>query len=239
MRPSYSVVWPLVGRSGERQHVLDLLFGRAVEHRRRHRHAVPQVARQRDDLVVGQRRDVRLLAARLVVDLVEEVAQLSRCAALCCIEHAADLQADALGGPAEMRLEDLADVHARRHAQRIEHDVDRRTVLEVRHVFDRNDRRHDALVAVAAGHLVARLHAALHREIHLHHLEHARSEIVARGDLGALLLEALLELLALRLQALGRTLDGGVAVLVLQADFQPLLARQVRRDTPRRSACRP
>jgi hypothetical protein len=41
--------------------------------------------------------------------------------------------------PAEMRLEDLADVHAARHAERIEHDVGMGAVLKERHVFDRND----------------------------------------------------------------------------------------------------
>ena len=114
-----------------------------------------------------------------------------------------DAPPDALGSPAQVRLEDLTDVHTRGHAQRIEHDVDRRTVLVERHVFHRNDGRHDTLVTVAAGHLVARLHAALHGQVHLDHLQHARSEVVARGDLGALLVEALLELLTLRLQALG------------------------------------
>ena len=32
---------------------------------------------------------------------------------------------EALGGPTEVGLEHLADVHARGHAQGIEHDVDR------------------------------------------------------------------------------------------------------------------
>ena len=86
--------------------------------------------------------------------------------------------------------------------------------------------RDDALVAVTAGHLVARLHAALHRQVHLDHLQHARREIVARGDLGALLLEALLELLALLLDALRRRLELRVRLLVLQTDLEPLLARQ-------------
>ena len=36
------------------QHVLDLFFVRTVEYRRRHRHAVPQIARQRMNLTVGE-----------------------------------------------------------------------------------------------------------------------------------------------------------------------------------------
>src|SRR3712207_8643739 len=44
-------------------------------------------------------------------------------------------------GPAEMRLEDLTDVHPARDAQRVQHDVDRTAVLEERHVLLRNDAR--------------------------------------------------------------------------------------------------
>ena len=57
--------------------------------------------------------------------------------------------------PAEVRLEDLADVHPARHAERVEDDVDRGPVRQERHVLRRQDLGDDALVAVAAGHLVA------------------------------------------------------------------------------------
>src|SRR3954464_9426511 len=60
-----------------------------------------------------------------------------------------------LGDPPEVGLQDLADVHPAGHAQRVQHDVDRGTVLEERHVLLRQDLRDDALVAVAAGELVA------------------------------------------------------------------------------------
>ena len=110
------------------------------------------------------------------------------------------------------------------------------TVLIERHVFDRDDRRDHTLVTVAAGHLVARLHAALHREVHLHHLEHARREIVAGRDLGALLVVTALEFLALQLQTLGAALESRIAFFVLQTDFQPLLARQIGTDRSHRSA---
>ena len=77
-----------------------------------------------------------------------------------------------------------------RHAERVEHDVDRGAVLEERHVLLRQDAADDALVAVAAGHLVARLQLALHRDEHLDHLEHARRQLVAALEL----LDAVLEL---------------------------------------------
>ena len=126
-----------------------------------------------------------------------------------------------------MRLENLADVHTRRHAQRIEHDVDRIAVVVERHVFDRDDRRDDTLVTVASCHLVARLHAALHGEINLDHLQHAWREVIARSDLRALLFEALFELFALQLQTFRRTLERSIALFVLQTNFEPLLARQI------------
>ena len=143
-------------------------------------------------------------------------------------QHLADLGAQALRGPAQVGLENLPDVHARRHAQRIQHDVHRRAVGHVRHVLDRNDGGNHALVAVASRHLVARLHAALHRQVHLDHLEHARRQIIARGDLRLLLLEALFKRLALTLQALGDRLQLRVDLFFLEANLEPLFARQVR-----------
>ena len=109
------------------------------------------------------------------------------------LERRGDLLAETTRGPAEMRLEDLPDVHARRHAQRVQDDVDRRPVGEERHVLVRQDARDDALVAVTAGHLVARLQLALHRDEHLDHLEHARRQLVAALQLLDAVLVALLE----------------------------------------------
>jgi hypothetical protein len=83
-------------------------------------------------------------------------------------EHAAR------GSPPEVRLEDLADVHAARHAERVEHDVDRRAVLEERHVLLRDDLRDDALVAVASRELVALGDLALLRDVDADELVHAR-----------------------------------------------------------------
>ena len=114
-------------------------------------------------------------------------------------QHLADAQADALGRPAQVGLEDLADVHPRRNAQRVQHDVGRRAVGHVGHVLDRHDARDHALVAVAAGHLVAGLQAALDGQVDLDHLQHARRQLVALRELLALLLEGQVELVALLL----------------------------------------
>src|SRR3546814_17128204 len=78
-----------------------------------------------------------------------------------------------------MRLENLADVHTAGHAQRVEDDIDRGAVREERHVLLRQDAADHALVAVAAGHLVARLPLALHRDAYLAPPEHARRRLLA------------------------------------------------------------
>ena len=64
-------------------------------------------------------------------------------------------ESERLGSDAEVGLEDLTDVHAARHAERIEHDVNRGAVGEERHVLLGHDLGHHTLVAVAPGHLVA------------------------------------------------------------------------------------
>ena len=101
------------------------------------------------------------------------------------LQQFADALAQTLGRPAQVRFQNLADVHARRHAERIEHDIHRRAVGHVRHVLDRHDLGDDALVAVAAGHLVAGLQPALDRQVDLDHLLHARRQLVAAGQLAS------------------------------------------------------
>ena len=76
------------------------------------------------------------------------------------------------------------------HAERVEHDIDRRAVGEERHVLLRRDARDDALVAVAARHLVAGLDLALGRDEDLDHLHHARRQFVAALQLLDLVEEA-------------------------------------------------
>ena len=78
-----------------------------------------------------------------------------------------------------MGLEDLADVHTARHAERVEDDVDGRAVGEEGHVLLRDDPGDDALVAVAAGELVALGDLALRRDEDAHQAVDARGEVVA------------------------------------------------------------
>ena len=79
----------------------------------------------------------------------------------------------------EMRLENLTHVHTAGDAQGIEHDVDRRSVLEERHVLDGEHLRDDPLVPVPSGHLVADRDLPLRGDVDLHHLQHAAGQFVA------------------------------------------------------------
>ena len=172
--------------------------------------------------VLAQRLDGLVVA----VDLLQHVLERPRVVlGVVGVDRLADLEAEAGAGPAEMRLEDLADVHAARHAERIEHDVDMRAVLEERHVLDRHDLRHHALVAVAAGHLVAGLDLALHRDEDLDHLHHAGRKLVATLQLLDLVEEALLEQLLRFVVLLADGLDLGHQLVVGRSELPPLRAR--------------
>ena len=96
------------------------------------------------------------------------------------VEHGRnDLPAQHGGGPAEMRLENLPHVHSTRHAQRVQADINRRSVFEKRHILFGHDARDDALVPVATGHLVTHRKRPLGGHVDLDHLEHARGQFVA------------------------------------------------------------
>jgi hypothetical protein len=139
------------------------------------------------------------------------------------LQHVADALADALGGPAQVHFEHLAHVHARRHAQRVQHDVARRAVGHVGHVFDRDDLGHDTLVAVAAGHLVAGLQAALDGQVDLDHLQHARRQLVALRELLALLFEREVEAVARLLQRVLDRLELRGDFVFRRADVEPVV----------------
>ena len=90
-------------------------------------------------------------------------------------------------GPAQVCFQDLADIHTRRHAKRVEYDLNRRSIRQVRHVLFRQNTCDDTLVAVTAGHLIANAQFAFHRDENLDHLDHARRQFVALLELGDLL----------------------------------------------------
>src|SRR5581483_7640507 len=193
------------GQAGHLQHGVDLALRRAVEHRRRERHALAQVLRELHQLLVGELGEL-VVAAAGGVDALDQLLHFAGLVLL-LLDELADPQPEAFCRPAEVRFQNLPNVHPRRYAERIQHEIHRRAVGHVRHVFHRHDLRDDALVAVAAGHLVARLQAALHRDVHLYHLQHARRQLVALGELLLLRLEHGVELAALLAERVLETLD--------------------------------
>src|SRR5712691_279946 len=190
-------------------------------------HAVDQLALSRRQQVGAQRvalllADVGLLHVRLNLLLLRPVEDRRR-----------EVAAQDLGRPAEMGLEDLTHVHARRHAERVEDDLHRRPVREVRHVLVGQDAGDDALVAVAAGHLVADGQLALHRHEHLDELDHAGGQLVAALQAALLLREERLQDLDLALRLvhdLGQLGLGFLVVLAPDAQLQDVGMAQLGED---------
>ena len=88
-------------------------------------------------------------------------------------------QPEGFGGPAEVGLEDLPDIHPGGDAQRVEHHFHRRAVRQIGHVFLGQNARHDALIPVPARHLVADGDLALHRDVDFDELDDAGRQLIA------------------------------------------------------------
>src|SRR5258708_5822310 len=162
------------------QQVTDFRFARAVEYRRGEGNAFAEAFSVLEQLFVAE------LAERLPDRGVREnfpEPPPHGLGADFFAEQPLEAVAQLLGGPAEVRLKNLPDVHTRRNAERIENDLDRSAVGHVRHVFLRHDARDDALVAVAAGHFVADRELALHSDVDLDQLDDAWGQFVALAEL--------------------------------------------------------
>ena len=81
--------------------------------------------------------------------------------------------------PAQMQFQHLSKVHSRRHTQRVQHDVDRSTIREERHILFRQNAGDNALVAMSAGELVALGDLTMLRNVDADHLVHAVRQLVA------------------------------------------------------------
>ena len=89
-----------------------------------------------------------------------------------------DLEAEMLCGDTEMHLEHLTDIHSGRNAQRIQHDIERRTVCKIRHILGRKYARNDTFVTVASRHLVADGNLSLLRDIDADRLVYAGRKLI-------------------------------------------------------------
>ena len=121
------------------QSVVDVRFLGTVEHRRRDRNAGGDVSSQRGFFAVGQRFDF-LFVGLIAVGIPQSFLQLLGVAGpFELLDGEIHRLSEPSGRPAHVGFEYLADVHPRRHAERIEHDVDRHPVLQKRHVLHRDD----------------------------------------------------------------------------------------------------
>ena len=86
-------------------------------------------------------------------------------------------EAESLRRPAQMDFKHLTDIHASRHAQRIQNDINRRSIFEERHVFHGNNFGNDAFIAVASCHLISGGDLAALSNRNTHHHIHARRKV--------------------------------------------------------------
>ena len=78
-----------------------------------------------------------------------------------------------------MDLQDLTDIHSGRNAQRVQHDIQRTSVRQERHILHRKDAGYAALVSVTSGHLIADGDFSLLGNVDADRLVHARRQLVA------------------------------------------------------------
>src|SRR6516165_2492761 len=179
---------PRGGKARPLEHCHDIFLPGSVEDRAGDRYTMRKIHCKVEK--VFWRKLVDFAPFLPLIDLAEEAPKFAvEAAALDAVDYRADAPAQPGCGPPEMGLKDLADVHAARHAERVQHDIDRDAVLEVRHVLARHDPRDYALVAVAARHLIAGLELAFDRYENLDHLHHAGRELVTALQLFDLTLE--------------------------------------------------
>ena len=73
--------------------------------------------------------------------------------------------------PSQDGLEDLTEVHSRRHPERVEAEVHRRTILEEGHILLADDLGDNTLIPVTTSHLIPDLDLTLLGDVDLGHLD--------------------------------------------------------------------
>ena len=122
-----------------------------------------------------------------------------------------------------MHFQNLADIHPRRHAQRIEHHIDRTAIGHIGHILDWHDMRNNAFIAMASSHLVTGLQTAFNGHIHFDHFLHARRQFVTLRQLLAFFLKSDIEVLACLLQAIAQRLKLLRDIFIHHADIKPMM----------------
>ena len=202
-------------------------LARAIKHRCPHRHTASKQLTLFQHLLVIHDLKLGLILVG-VIDSLERFTQ--RLGIAGCVRRLGGrphLLAQTAGGPAKMCFENLSDIHPRWHTQRVQHDIHRRTIFKIRHVFGRYDPRDHTLVAVTAGHLVTRLQLALHRDKDLDHLHHARQQLVTGLQLVDLVVETSLQFGNSALEIGNLCLDQLLHLVILDGNLLPGRSRHL------------
>ena len=178
------------GQAGPLEQRLDLGLARAIEHWRRHEHALGQTLGRRLQPVAIQLGN-RLSHRRILEESFEFT--LDGFLPRVLSQQLRDLLAQFVPRPAQMGFQNLANVHTAGYAERVENDLHWRPVVEIRHVLVWQDSGNHAFIAVTAGHLIANAELTLHGDINLDQLDHAGRKLVPLGELLLLLINDLLQ----------------------------------------------
>ena len=92
-----------------------------------------------------------------------------------------------------MNLHNLSQIHTSGHAQRIQENIYGFAIWQIGHILLGNNLRDDALIPVAAGHLITYGQFSLLSHIDFDKLNHAGCEFIAANDLFRLTSELPLE----------------------------------------------
>src|SRR5699024_886756 len=79
----------------------------------------------------------------------------------------------------QMDLQHLSDIHTGRYAQRVQHDIQRTSVRQERHIFHRKHTGNDTLVTVTSRHLVADRDFSLLSDVDADCLVDTRRQLIA------------------------------------------------------------
>ena len=88
-------------------------------------------------------------------------------------DRSSELNTELLTCCTKYSLEDLTEVHSRRHTQRVQYQVNWTTILEEWHILLTNNLRYDTLVTVTTSELITYTDLTLLSDINLSHLLYA------------------------------------------------------------------
>ena len=128
---------------------MDLIVNQVVQHQEVHNTNGDGVIELETCAAVGQNG----LTVFTVAGFFERFADIRFMRAVenrCC-----NLLAELSVSKAQVHFKNLSDIHTGRNAQGIEHDIQRCTVIQERHIFLRQNAGNNALVTVTARHFIA------------------------------------------------------------------------------------